>query len=189
MTFGCILIYQQVQAHTAASPIQAGSYEYFVLVTDWNLLPPGYPLCSAQSSIFSLLQHNPLFWKIAFIHHLVVWGIDQSDVVGWQMEIIHIMPPWHPSPCHKRFFPPLFAQYSGITNYFGSTSLPVFWSSPGYNFPASSRFQQMARFREELENWRTGYHGTNVNQISNWSMTFLAFQNSSTQCNKSLIEP
>jgi len=72
MTFGCILIYQQVQAHTAASPIQAGSYEYFVLVTDWNLLPPGYPLCSAQSSIFSLLQHNPLFWKIAFIHHLVV---------------------------------------------------------------------------------------------------------------------
>ena len=33
--------------------------------------------------------------------------------------------------------------------------------------------------------WRAGYHGTNVNRLSNWSWTFLAFRYLSRQCNKS----
>jgi len=37
--------------------------------------------------------------------------------------------------------------------------------------------------------WRPGYHGTDVNRLSNWSLIFLAFRYLSSQCNKSLTKP
>jgi hypothetical protein len=37
--------------------------------------------------------------------------------------------------------------------------------------------------------WRCGYRGTDVYQLSNWSLTFLAFRYLCSQCNKSLTKP
>jgi len=37
--------------------------------------------------------------------------------------------------------------------------------------------------------WKPGYRGTNVNRLSNWALTFLAFRYLSSQCNKSLTKP
>ena len=37
--------------------------------------------------------------------------------------------------------------------------------------------------------WRPRYRGTDVNRLSNWSLTFLAFWYLSSQCNKSLTRP
>jgi len=37
--------------------------------------------------------------------------------------------------------------------------------------------------------WRPGYPGTDVNRLSNWFFTFLAFRYLSSQCNNSLTRP
>jgi len=109
-----------------------------MLVTDGILLGTLHPLGPSQTSTFSVLEKHPSFCKIASVHHLVLWGIDQSDFVGWQVERIHIMPALLPSPFHQRQFPLPFSHHPWSSQVLECNSVPVFWSCPRSLFPARS---------------------------------------------------
>jgi len=125
--------------------LQDRFYESFDLATDGILLPTVHPLWPSQTSTFSVLEKHRSCCTIASVNHLVLWGLDQSDFVGWQVERIHIMAALLPSPFHERLFAPEFSQHPGSSQELEGNSLPVFWSCPRFLFPARCRFSTNRR--------------------------------------------
>jgi len=78
----CGLLRKPFQPHTQGLPLKHESYGAFVRVTDTITLPPGHLLWRSQTSTFSVLKKFLFPGKIAWVHRLVLWGIDQSDFVG-----------------------------------------------------------------------------------------------------------
>ena len=98
---------------------------------------------------------------------------------------------------HNAHTAPITILSEGVSATVFSTSLEQ--SRMGAQFPASDLIMPRISFpchellfikSNSLERfWRPRYRGTDVNRLSNWSLTLLAFRYLSSQCNKSLTKP
>jgi len=79
-------------------------------------------------------------------------------------------------------FPPSWEQ-SGTWKQFTASVLMV----PQILFPCQEPYFDESNGLEKC--WRPWCHGTDVNRLTHWSLTFLAFRYLSSQCNKYLTKP
>jgi len=131
--------------HNLLSPINMNFhcsryYEYFVLLSYGILWSRFHPLWPLKTSTFSIFKRRHSSCKIASVHCQVLWGIDQTDCVGYQVERFHIMTGLLPLPSHQRQFLPEFSCHPWSSQELEQNSLPLFWSCPGSLFPARSCF-------------------------------------------------
>jgi len=146
-----ISLREPFQPHTEWRPLQHTSSKSFVRVTDGISLPAGHPLWPLETSTFSVVEKHPSSVNIAWVHCPVLWGIDPSDFVGYQVERIHIMPAPLPLPIHWKRFPPQFSCPPWSSRELERNSMPVFWLFHRSLYLARCHYQWIEWFREALE--------------------------------------
>jgi len=175
------------QHHMQGLPLQYESCKYIVRVTSGNHLPTVHPHWPSQTSTFSDLEKFPASGEIAWVNCLVLLK-DRSEWCCWltSRENSHNA---HTDSITIRLeavsaavFPASWEQ-SWIAAQFTASVLII----PRISLPCQVTF-----FHQSIglvKCLRLGYHNLDVNWLSNWSLTFLAFRYLSSQCNKSLTKP
>lgn len=128
-----VLLLQVVLPHKHELRLPHGWYESVTLITDWILRPTDHPLWALQTSTVSVLEKQRS-WKVARVHHLVLLGIDLSYLVGYRVVRIHILIVLLLLQFHERLYLLQFSCHPGKYQEWERNSLPVFWTSPGFQF-------------------------------------------------------